>query len=106
MKRVALLMVFVGLVLTAVVKKMRFSQMTGLEWPNPGMRVFHATFIPDSTFQTIGRRALSATPRAPSPRKEGQFSAARRLAPAKTKRSGRMGLTLSQNQVAPLTIHA
>ena len=36
--------------LIAVVTKSRFPQITGLEWPSPGIGVFHFTFCPPGTF--------------------------------------------------------
>jgi len=38
------------------------------------MAVFHRMLVPLSTFHETGKAALSATPRAPAPRKPGQFS--------------------------------
>src|SRR5215831_4953260 len=64
-----------GLELIAVVTKIRSSHTIGLDKPSPGIAVFHATLAPVSTFQETGRLEFSATPRAPNPRKLGQFSA-------------------------------
>src|ERR1022692_4581418 len=39
---------------TALVTKMRSPQTTGLEWPKPGIAAFQRTFLPDSTFHSVG----------------------------------------------------
>src|SRR5262245_40166260 len=57
--------------------KSRFPQMTGLEWPMPGIATFQRTFFPSSTFHVAGAAAPSATPLASAPRKEGQFTVTR-----------------------------
>jgi len=41
---------------TALVRKMRSPHTTGLEWPKPGIAVFQRTFLPDSTFHSVGGR--------------------------------------------------
>jgi hypothetical protein len=53
-----------GSLLTAVVRKIRSPQTTGLECPNPGIAVFHWIFSPVSTFQASGMFEPSATPEA------------------------------------------
>jgi len=58
---------------TAVVRKRRSSQITGLEWPSPGTATRKRTFSPVSTFQVAGGDPLPV-PFAPFPRKEDQLS--------------------------------
>lgn len=62
--------------LTAVVTNSRSPQTTGLEWPSPGIAVFHRTCSPLATSQRTGAAAPSATPAAPGPRNEGQWTCA------------------------------
>src|SRR5256885_2181463 len=59
--------------LIAVVRKIRSPQMTGLEWPRPGMAVFHLTLEDFSTSQEVAVGKPSATPEAFGPRNCGQF---------------------------------
>src|SRR5438876_9203024 len=61
----------------ALVTKIRFPHTMGLEWPRPGMGVFHRTFFPFSTSHAVGVAYPSAIPLALGPRKEGQFALAR-----------------------------
>src|SRR6185295_1813673 len=61
--------------LTAVVTKMRSPQIIGLEWPRPGMGVFHKMLIDFSTSQAVGGLLPSPTPAPFGPRKDGQFCA-------------------------------
>ena len=50
-----LLMVLGGTALRmALVTQRRFPQITGLEWPMPGIGIFQRTFAPCSTFQVVG----------------------------------------------------
>jgi hypothetical protein len=55
----------------AVVKKIRFSQTTGEEWPRPGMGVFHAMFF--VALHSVGRFFSAEMPWLPGPRHPGQF---------------------------------
>jgi hypothetical protein len=57
---------------TALARRMRSPQTTGLEWPRPGMAVFQRMFLPDSTFHSVGG-APTPTPLAEGPRNWGQL---------------------------------
>src|SRR6266550_6265745 len=59
--------------LTALVRKIRFPQTTGLECASPGIGVRHRTFSPVLAFQWSGRFWPSAMPDACAPRKDGQL---------------------------------
>src|SRR5688500_9753844 len=52
---------------------MRSPHTIGLEWPRPGIGVFHNTLIDFSASQLVGRVLPSLTPDPFCPRKEGQF---------------------------------
>src|ERR1044071_9742541 len=61
--------------LIAVVTKIRSFQMIGLEWPRPGMAVFHKMLVDFSASQVVGGLLPSPTPVPFCPRKAGQFCA-------------------------------
>ena len=63
--------IFPGLI--AVVMNNWSPQIIGLEWPKPGITVFHRTFSDFSMFQAVAVSAPLAMPLAWVPRKEGQF---------------------------------
>src|SRR5258708_1804819 len=57
---------------TALVTKIRSPQITGLEWPRPGISVFHKTWSPFSPSHCTGGAPLP-TPLAAGPRNCGQL---------------------------------
>src|SRR5829696_3285862 len=59
--------------LTAVVTKMRSFQIIGLEWPRPGIGVFHKMLVDFSASQAIGGSLPSPAPALFCPRNDGQF---------------------------------
>src|SRR5262245_61499181 len=61
------------LVATAVVTNTRLPHTIGLEWPRPGISTFHATLVPFARSHCTGG-APAPTPRARSPRNDGQFA--------------------------------
>src|SRR5690242_4434220 len=73
---------------TALVRKMRSPQTTGLECPNPGTADFHRTFLPPSFHSVTG--VPVPMPLAAGPRNCGQLlSAAKAAAAQKSRTIGR-----------------
>src|SRR5262249_18551584 len=73
--------------LTAVVIKSWFPHMIGLEWPRPGIGVFHFTFSPAGTFHWVGVAKPSAIPLAFGPRDIGQGMSCARALPGQSDKS-------------------
>src|SRR5712691_6420922 len=87
--------------LTAVVTNTWSAQTMGLECANPGMRVFHRTWVPCAESQLMGSFCLSATPEAAGPRNAGQFCAAAANATRKRRnRAFRAATVMARSLVA------